>query len=219
MKAHKQRLKTSYLGGKFKKIDEFSESASLRLVDGESSNRVSYMGAFLSAIIFGVTAIFLYSKVMVLIKSSDITIMMNTLEGAFTYDDKFTANEGLFIAAALTEYDSNTEVIEEARYGELVIEHYGWGNGDTIGSGSKTLDSHYCSDEELGFTPGPNTSIYPIFESSISVVTTWKKKFKCVDKKDLVIWGDYNSAKAQQFSIKFKMCEGKDYCESDENIK
>ena len=35
----------------------------------------------------------------------------------------------------------------------------------------------------------------------------WKKKFKCIPRKDLIIWGDYNSAKAQQISIKFEMCD------------
>ena len=34
----------------------------------------------------------------------------------------------------------------------------------------------------------------------------------------MIIWGDYNSKKAQQISIKFKMCEG-DGCESEDNIK
>lgn len=31
------------------------------------------------------------------------------------------------MAAALSEYDNNPEIIEEARYGELVFEYYGWG--------------------------------------------------------------------------------------------
>ena len=92
-------------------------------------------------------------------------------------------------------------MIEEARYGELVIEQWGWGCGkDGIGnddSCNKQLDYHYCSDEELGFTPGPNTLIYPIIETSVNEVKTWKKKFKCIKKEEMVIWGDYNSSKAQ----------------------
>ena len=107
------------------------------------------------------------------------------------------AEDGFFIAAALTEYNSDTTVTEEERFGELIIEHYGWGYGDEIGSVSRPLDYHFCSDEELGFADGPDTAIYPIFESSLSEVQTYRKKFKCVDKKDLVIWGDYNSQKAQ----------------------
>ena len=67
-------------------------------------------------------------------------------------------------------------MIEEERYGELVFEHYGWGYESGIGSGSQELDYHYCSDEELGFAPGPNTLIYPIYESSLEEVQTYKKK-------------------------------------------
>ena len=34
-----------------------------------------------------------------------------------------------------------------------------------------------------------------------------------------MIWGDYNSAKAMQLSVRFKMCEGETWCESEENIR
>ena len=111
-------------------------------------------------------------------------------------------------------------MIEDPRYGELIIEHYGWGySEDGVSSGSNPADFHFCSDEELGFTPGPKTAIYPITETAVREVETWKKKFKCVKPEDMLIWGDYNSAKAQQLSVKFNMCEGETYCESKENIK
>ena len=48
-------------------------------------------------------------------------------ESAISPDYKFGADDGFFVAAALTAYDSNEEITEEERYGELVIEHYGWG--------------------------------------------------------------------------------------------
>ena len=48
---------------------------------------------------------------------------------------------------------------------------------------------------------------------------TFRKKFKCIKKEDLVTWGDYNSASAQQIAIKFKMCVNKTICESEENIR
>ena len=37
---------------------------------------------------------------------------------------------------------------------------------------------------------------------------TYRKKFKCVDPEDLIIWGDYNSRRAQQLAVKFKICDG-----------
>jgi len=128
------------------------------------------MGAFLSFLVFGMTAVFLYSKVMVLFKQTDVTIMMNLMEGSLTFDDTFTAEDGFFLAAALTAYDGETEIIEDEKYGELIIEHYGWGYSDGIGSGSRKIEHHYCSDEELGLEKGPNTHIYEIFEGSLGEV-------------------------------------------------
>jgi len=146
--------------------------------------------------------------------------MGNYIDNNFDYNDRITADNNFFIAAALTAYDGNTEIIEEARYGELTVDHYGWGyDENAIGSGGGPIEFHYCTDEELGFEPGPNTLIYPVFKTSLSVVTTWKKKFKCIDREDMVIWGDYNSEKAQQITFNFRMCEGHDYCETPEEIK
>ena len=95
---------------------------------------------------YGMAAIFLYSKAMVLRKKSDITIMRQIQEDAYTYNDTFTANEGLFIAAALSEYDSSTEFIERPEYGELIIQQYGWGYDGEIGSRANNLQMHPCSD-------------------------------------------------------------------------
>ena len=140
------------------------------------------------------------------------------VENAFDYSDKFSASEGLFIAAAITEYNSNTEVLEEAKYGELVIKHLNWGYSDELKSAAKPLSYHWCSDEELGIIPGEKTHVYPIFESSLEEVLTYRKKFKCIDPDDMVIWGDFNSKKSQQIRIEFEMCVGDLICESKENI-
>ena len=142
--------------------------------------------------------IFLYDKAMVLYNGTDVTIIGNLVEGAYTHDDTFTADDGLFVAAALTEYDSNPEIIEDKKYGELVIHHYDWGHMEDVGVEDKTLDTHYCSDAELGFTSDPDnvSPIYPLYEHAKVFVEMWRKKFKCIPREDLVVWGDYNSAKA-----------------------
>ena len=38
---------------------------------------------------------------------------------------------------------------EDKRYGEIVFEHFGWGNTG-IATDRRLLESHFCSDEELG---------------------------------------------------------------------
>ena len=57
--------------------------------------------------------------------------------------------------------------------------------------GPKAIDYHYCTDEELGIVPGPNTEIYPPNKETAEEFFMYKKKFKCVNREDRVIWGDY----------------------------
>ena len=165
-------------------------------LDGSELLKQSYMGSCLTIFMGLLTVLFTYTKIVTLVEKNDVDIMSALLENHIDYNVDFTTENGLFVAAALTVYDSNTEIVEEERFGELIIEHYGWGYGEGIGSGSKQLDYHWCSDEELGMAQGPNTVIYPILESSMAEVTTYRKKFKCINNEDLHIWGDYNSAKA-----------------------
>ena len=68
---------------------------------------------------------------MVMYYVSQVTIISNLVEQAYTDKDKFSAAEnGFFIAAALTEYDMETEPIEDPSYGELKFIHNRWGNVD-----------------------------------------------------------------------------------------
>ena len=78
-----------------------------------------------------------------------------------------------------------------------MIEHYGWGNEGQTSSSDGKLKLHSCSDEELGIERGPNSLIYPVYPNDLEQVKVWRKKFKCIDPKDMMIWGNYNSVKAQ----------------------
>ena len=150
----------------------------------------SYMGALCTFAFWAFIGIFLYSKILVLYQGTSITIIPKVQEGFLTFEDKFEAESGLHIAAAITVYDSNPEPIDDPRYGTLALGHYGWGYGEGISSGGISRPNHACSDDELGLEEH-----YPMFASTRNEVETWKKKFKCLDKDDLVIWGDYNSVK------------------------
>ena len=176
--------------------DEFAEDPKLKLTK-DKDNMGTYMGTLLTGMMYLITMIFLYSKAMVLYKETDITVTRNDSEGFFSYEDKFSNDDGLFIAAAITEYDSETENIEDKTIGELTVNHYGWGYEGELGSRKQQLETHPCSDGELGLVTDDKSQVFPIFESSREEVTTWKKKFKCIDRDDAVIWGDYNSRKAQ----------------------
>ena len=85
--------------------------------------------------------------------------------------------------------------------------------------GGGLLDYDWCTEEELGLIQGPNTRAYPILESSLNELKTYRKKFKCIKENDMVIWGNYSSQKAQQIAFRFKMCTGHSYCKNEREVR
>ena len=85
-----------------------------------------------------------------------------------------------------------------------------------MASYERHVEHHPCSFEELGLSDKPyqhghgedDGLEYPIFWESEHEVRLWKKKFKCMKHEDFVIWGNFNTAKAQQVAISFSICEG-----------
>ena len=154
------------------------------------------MGSILTVISSAIIMMFFYAKLLVILQRHEVDIMTALIENNLTQDDIFGSKDGFFVAAALTMYDSNTEVIEDWRYGELIFSTYGWGYSESLAVGRNRLDYHSCSDEELGLIRTKTSHIYPLQEKSKNEVEVYKKKFKCIDNEDAVIWGDYNSAKA-----------------------
>ena len=69
-----------------------------------------------------------YLKYTVLRDKKDVDIL-SAINDSF-YDETYTLNykeNGFNIAAAFTEYDSETEDILPIEYGEIVFMHYFWG--------------------------------------------------------------------------------------------
>ena len=110
------------------------------------------MGSFLTCLVAITTFMFFYTKTVTIVEKQDVDIMSALIDNNIDDDFRFTANNGFFISAALTRYNSNTTLTEEPRYGELAIEYFGWGyDSEEIGSSGREIDYHYCSEEELGF--------------------------------------------------------------------
>ena len=133
-------------------------------IDHGLEEQKSYMGGCLSILITIIMLVYSYGRVMALIRKKEVDILGAISEDAIGYTETFTAQSGFFVAAALTEFDSSTESIEEARYGELVIEHYGWqSNENGTESYSRPLNYHYCSDEELGLAASQSDAKVGLF--------------------------------------------------------
>ena len=97
-------------------------------LDKANTVKQSYMGVCLTCMIVGITLMFFYAKINTLVKKHDVDIMSALVDNEIDFDYKFTADQGFFISAALTNYNANTTLTEEARYGELIFEQFGWGN-------------------------------------------------------------------------------------------
>lgn len=87
-----------------------------------------------------------------------------------------------------------------------------------------TLDSHYCSEKELGIsneTTDSKSLFYPVEAGSRYDVQLHKDKFRCMDPDDLEIYGSYNSFRAKQLIITVDRCVNTTEvtnCKSDEEI-
>ena len=135
-------------------------------LDGSERILTSYFGSCLSILTFMTMATFMYTKILSLAMKHEVDIMSALEENRLDFDYKFTPQDGFFVAAALTEYDTEKNIIEEERYGELIIELYGWGYENFGEAKATPIDYHPCSDEELGLAEGSDSWIYPIFSTS-----------------------------------------------------
>ena len=97
------------------------------------------MGSILTIIIALTTLMFFYTKTLTIVSKHDVDIMSAIIENAIDIEEKFTADHGFFIAAALTNYNSNRKLTEDPRYGKLIFEKFGWGEQEGISEYSTDL--------------------------------------------------------------------------------
>ena len=140
------------VGRKYRSYDKFTVGKPQMKVDFEGSGPAykSYMGATVSIIFIVISATFLLSKILILVNNSHVMITSKLLEDVIENDEKFGYSNGLFLAAALTEYDSSTEPIDDKDYGELIFEKYGWNAEGEVMSYQEKLETQKCTDAQLG---------------------------------------------------------------------
>ena len=102
-------------------------------LDGDVSLKGSYMGSLLTLILSSTVLFYFFVKVKTIVQKHDVDIFGFVTDHQLTYEDKFTADQGFFVAAGITSYDDNKEFEEEPdKYGSLEFTHYGWGYAETF---------------------------------------------------------------------------------------
>ena len=116
--------------------------------------------------------------------------------------DNFEQNSetGLKIAVAFAEFSNNREPKLKKELGRIVLMRYAWGqyaNGTTY-STVVEVESHFCSQEELGLTKSDNeetekNAFFPIAERFERDFRNQQNKFVCFEEEDMRLNGDFNS--------------------------
>ena len=109
-------------------------------------------------------------------------------------------DNGLYFAVAFTEYNNEREILLDPSIGELVFKAYQWGldaNND-VSDELITLKSHTCTRDELGLTNSNEGNFLPFNDvSTENTVDRYSKKFQCLDKDEMHIYGDWSSHKGR----------------------
>ena len=79
------------------------------------------------------------------------------------------------------------------------------------------METHYCSEEELGLVGENEYHIHGIYEKEIEL---WKRKFKCAKPDDYFVSGNFHTSEGNLFNIGFKLCRGEaNNCYDTDTIK
>lgn len=192
-------------------------------LDKDSTELTSWLGSFFTFLIFAVISAYIYYKVGVLLNKQDIDILETSNFLALTDDDQINFDKGLNIAVALITDDSDKEeLFNDPTIGEIVFNHYKWGktpDGKHI-SGRYRIESHPCTREELGLDgDGTNAKFLPINANFRNAVDAQHKKLLCLNREDLMMYGNFQTEKAQLLNVQFVKCHDRTDCKSDKEIK
>ena len=134
-------------------------------------------------------------------------IVLAVRDNYLTDSDAFTGRQGMNVAFALTGFDSVRENILDPEYASIQFMYSQWEvlEDGEIWSDEFEVESHPCTEEELGLTPG-DSKFMPIHESSLDYMKLYKEKFVCVNQDDLEIYGTFSSKKAKNFRMYLNRC-------------
>lgn len=165
-------------------------------LESDSDSIKTVVGSLCSIVLLMVTIFYAYLKFDVLMEKKDVNVLSTVKDLYFDDTDQFHYSNGLNIAVAFTAYDSVQEPILDPTFGELVLNHFSWGN-DAEGKPftvREPLQQHACSRNELNVSEDPeDPKFFQPHKSIRGFVDFYWQKFRCMDSSDLTIYGDFNS--------------------------
>ena len=129
--------------------------------------------------------------------------------------------------------NNNEEWELDPSYDTLVFNSFEWGikPDGKVFTERKRLPSHVCTKDELGIEVGEETvssdlgsddkvRFFKAHPQAESYPKLYRKKFICLDKENLEVFGDYSSTNARQLNVQLIKCAGGPEmgCKTDEQI-
>lgn len=132
--------------------------------------------------------------------------MMMTIKDNFISEfEDFNVDHGFSIAFGLINDEMDLpELVPEIGKMELVAMEWGY-HGEEYYYEENVVETHICSEEELGLT-GDTSTFYPTIETAVEELKLMSGTFLCMDREEMHINGHYNSDNARMFYIFIKKC-------------
>ena len=97
-------------------------------LDKDSQQLSSWIGSGCSIILLLVLLTYTFQKLDVLINKKDVDLLTVAAVNALNDDAIFDATNGFGVAVALTSYSATEPVFHDPTIGEVIFNHYKWGD-------------------------------------------------------------------------------------------
>ena len=151
-----------------------------------------------------------------------IQMLQTVKNNYFKQDEVFGAEQGFALAVAIMDEDDLTMPLDPS-YGTIFAYVSEWGfRENDVGEQEyyaehNPLESHICTEEELGFTNETSTFL-PVETQSLSTFEGLKHKFLCLKREDAYIYGSFDNDIGRMIEFQLQRCMGEDYCRPQEEI-
>ena len=168
-------------------------------IDKGHSIMTTSVGSIFSIILFIIVGLYAFQKTNIMIGKTDDYVMTSTQDSFFDLEYRFGFEQGFNIAVAFTDFNGKTENILTPDIGRIVYRQYTWGSdADNQFLTQDYLPTHVCTNEELGIDRENENSFFPFKDINDHLITkAHREQFVCIDKEQLYIKGNFDSAKAR----------------------
>ena len=200
---------------KVAQFDNFGTSIGFNFSE-ESSNYTSLCGSILTCSIMLLTFAFTLQSIVVL-NGRKGTVFTTTLEKEANEGRALTKDDGLQFAIGILDFGTSNWTDYYGRdfeeYLSLDVHQYKFRLDPSLNSRQK-LESHPCTEEELGLVTSSESNFFPHTESSKAAIGGKAHLFHCFDQETISIMNDGNSFTSDKLEITFNIPH--EQCQNDE---